>query len=70
MNIETILVPTDFSEDADEAVRVATWLAKEFGARVEVLHAYHVDVPLATPGLTAPVVLPVQFYEELRAQRT
>ena len=40
MKIETILVPTDFSEHADKAFETAIELAKVFGSRIELLHAY------------------------------
>lgn len=40
MKIEAILVPTDFSEQADKAFETAVDLAKTFGAGIELLHAY------------------------------
>ena len=40
MKVEVILVPTDFSEHADIAFETALDLAKTFGARIELLHAY------------------------------
>jgi universal stress protein A len=45
MTITRILVPTDFSCDADTAMRYAIDLAKPFGASVELLHV--VEDPLA-----------------------
>jgi universal stress protein A len=45
MTITRILVPTDFSADADAALRYAIDLAKPFGAIVELLHV--VEDPLA-----------------------
>ena len=36
--IRRILVPTDFSETADEALGVATAMARAFGATVELVH--------------------------------
>jgi nucleotide-binding universal stress UspA family protein len=45
MTITRILVPTDFSVDADAAVRYALELARPFGARVHLLHV--VDDPFA-----------------------
>lgn len=38
MSIREILVATDFSEIADEAVRAAREHAERFGARLHVLH--------------------------------
>lgn len=40
MSIETILVPTDFSEHADKACELALQLASTFGSRLELLHVY------------------------------
>ena len=45
MTITRILVPTDFSRDADTAMLYAIDLAKPFGAIVELLHV--VEDPLA-----------------------
>src|SRR4051812_494059 len=45
--IHTILHPTDFSELADDAYRVALMIARECGARLFVLHVagLHIDLP-------------------------
>jgi len=43
MKIETILVPTDFSEHAERSYERAIEFAKTFGARIDLLHAY--DIP-------------------------
>lgn len=67
MNVKTILVPTDFSPDAEKALSTATELAKLFGARIVVVHAYHVDIPMVSP-MAGGYALPQGFYEELRAQ--
>lgn len=39
-----ILVPTDFSRHADEALRYAVDLAAKLGATVHVVHAYEIPV--------------------------
>jgi nucleotide-binding universal stress UspA family protein len=70
MEIETILVPTDFSEDADQALATAKQLARRFGSKLVLLHAYRVDLPMSTPALGGGFVLPDGFYEELRAHAT
>lgn len=69
MKVESILVPTDFSADAKKAVETAAELAKLFSAKLVVLHAYWVAIPIASPmgGGYAP---PAGFYEELRAHAT
>jgi len=54
--IRTVLVPTDFSEDAALAVRTAQRIlrAAEPGARLLLLHAYHLPVEFTALG-TMPV---------------
>ncbi len=41
MKIQSILVATDFSEGADEALAYAADLAASFEAEVVLLHAYN-----------------------------
>jgi nucleotide-binding universal stress UspA family protein len=43
--MKTILVPTDFSKCADNALRFAAALGQKTGARILVFHSYHVPVP-------------------------
>ena len=66
MKIDTILVPTDFSEDARRALEIATNLAGTFGSQVVLLHAYNVDLPFTSPAFGVTVVLPEDFYVEYR----
>lgn len=54
MNFKTILVPTDFSEVSGNAVNYAAEIAKLTGAKLILLHAYH--IPVVTAEI--PVVLP------------
>lgn len=70
MKIKTILVPTDFSDDAQQALTTASEWAAHFGARLVLLHAYRVDLPMSTPALGGGFVLPDRFYEDLRAEAT
>lgn len=42
MRISKILVPTDFSKCAINALKVATELAIKQGAKIEIVHAFHV----------------------------
>ncbi len=70
MKLNTILVPTDFSADAEKELSTASELAKAFeGAKIVVLHAYHVDIPIISP-MAGGYALPQGFYEDLRAQAT
>ena len=69
MKIDTILVPTDFSEDAYKAAEAAVEFAKRFEARIVLLHAYHVSVPIATP-MGGGYALPPGFYDQLQDQAT
>jgi nucleotide-binding universal stress UspA family protein len=49
VRIAKILVPTDFSADASAALEHAIDLAKLFGARIHLLHAYYIVPQAATP---------------------
>ncbi len=69
MKVNTILVPTDFSADAEKALSTAVDIAKLVEAKVVVLHAYHVDIPTMSP-LGSSYTLPQSFYDELRSQAT
>ena len=66
MKIDTILVPTDFSEDAKRALETATDLAGTFGSRVVLLHAYSVELPFTSPTFGVTVFLPKNFDAEYR----
>jgi nucleotide-binding universal stress UspA family protein len=65
MKIKTILVPTDFSKDAEKALQTAIELAKTYDARIEVLHAYHVDIPVMSP-MAGAYALPAGFYDGIQ----
>jgi nucleotide-binding universal stress UspA family protein len=69
MKLTKILVPTDFSEHAQQALETAVSLAKPFGATIHLLHVVQLPVVPMMPE-AAPVV-PVTFWQELRehAQR-
>ena len=65
--IRKILVPTDFSAHAEHAVDYAVGLAKTFSARIHLLHAYSLPVPMTFPDTVA---LPQSFWDEMRAYAT
>ena len=48
--IKTILHPTDFSERSDFAFRLAFSLARDYGARLIVLHVAEPTVPVTPAG--------------------
>ncbi len=70
MNIQTILCPTDFSEAAQRALKMARGLALRFDAKIVLLH---VSEPL--PVLTSPHVggavasFDVPGYQEARLEQ-
>ena len=70
MKIDTILVPTDFSAHADHALATATELARTFGSRIILLHAFSVDLPLAGTALGGGLVVPNNFFDDYRNQAT
>jgi len=54
MNIETILVPTDFSENADRAFVTAIQFARAFDARIQLLHVYDISDTTTIYEVTFP----------------
>lgn len=68
MKIETILVATDFSETAKKAMETAVDMARHFEAQLIILHAYNVEIPIASPMMTGGYVLPDGFFEEIGKQ--
>ena len=55
LTIRTILHPTDFSENSDFAFRLACALARDYGARLIVLH---VATPAAVVGFAEGIMIP------------
>jgi len=60
MQIRKILVPLDFSEHSMKALATAIDLAKTFGARIVLIHAYSA---LPYIGLSDQVPIPPDFFE-------
>jgi len=69
MELREILVPIDFSAHSRKALDVAIELAKRFGAELVLLHAYHVDAPMVSPGF-GEVAFPAGFLEQLNERAT
>ena len=65
MKISNILVATDFSPSAARAVEMAADYARHFQAQLIILHAYRVDIPVASPLTGGGYVLPDGFFEQL-----
>lgn len=73
-NFKKILVPTDFSDDSNNALSYAEELARKFGAEMTVVH---VDQPLAPvmltpefgPGIDAGTMSRIAEEQRLLAQR-
>lgn len=70
MELKTILVPTDFSDDARVALETASELARTFSARIVLLFAFSPELPLAGGAYGGGVILPEGFYVEYRNQAT
>ncbi len=66
MQIKTILVATDFSQDADAAVETAVEFAKAYGAKIELFHAYHVEIPPIYAGFGGDFTRPEDILEPIR----
>jgi nucleotide-binding universal stress UspA family protein len=64
-----ILVPTDFSESAKQALAVAESMALKYGAKLTLLHTYDVPNPLDIYAGAPPI--PVEYIQTLEeaAQR-
>jgi len=56
-HVGKVLVPVDFSEHSDRALKYATGLAKSFGATLHLVHVYPASAYVAPPLLPGPVVV-------------
>ena len=54
MRIERILCPVDFSDASREALHFAADLAKQYAARLTLLHVYHVPAYTLPYGFVYP----------------
>jgi universal stress protein A len=63
MQINRILVATDFSECSEKAVASGTFLAKSHGASIELVHALAVPWPTVSPY---DVALPAMYLNDAR----
>ncbi|MFQ5696996.1 MAG: universal stress protein [Myxococcota bacterium] len=63
MQIRTILVPVDFSNHSDRALRYALEIAQHFGARLHLFHAYSLP---AGPATAYDYMIPADLSAGLR----
>ena len=63
MKIDRILVPLDFSSHSERALEIAAALARPQNACLDLVHAYHLPVTVATPD---QVVIPEDFWASVR----
>jgi nucleotide-binding universal stress UspA family protein len=56
LSIRTVLHPTDFSERSDFAFRLACSLARDYGARLIVLHVAEPPTVVGSEGMLMPPV--------------
>jgi nucleotide-binding universal stress UspA family protein len=61
--IQTILVPIDFSAHSTRGLKTAIGLAKTFNAKIHLLHAYHLPVSITLPDAA---VVPQSFWDSVR----
>jgi nucleotide-binding universal stress UspA family protein len=66
MQIKTILVATDFSEDANSARDYAVEFSKVFESRLRLIHAYHVDTPAVYGSFDGGLMIPQDILEPIR----
>ena len=68
IELKKILVPTDFSEDSEQAARYAAELAKRFQAEIHCIHV--VDIPADLLGTSAYYMTgpSEQFMDQIREE--
>ncbi|HEV3204968.1 MAG TPA: universal stress protein [Gemmataceae bacterium] len=64
--IHTILHPTDFSKASEFALQMASALARDYGARLVVLHVAQVPTMIYSEGIIPPD--PEMFYQQEKDQ--
>jgi nucleotide-binding universal stress UspA family protein len=67
MAFDKILVPTDFSIHAREAIETAIELAMAFNSSLHLVHAYYFDIPPTyIPGEAAPFINQQDILDSIR----
>ncbi|MDB9721277.1 universal stress protein [Winogradskyella sp.] len=67
--MKKILVPTDFSEQAENALKVAAMLAKKHNAAIYLLHMMEIPMQQIDPGSTYSDVPEALFFMKLAHKR-
>ena len=62
-SIRTILAAVDFSPHSAPVIDAAVTFARQFGAKVRLVHAYDIPIPLVSPY---EVAIPEPYLEETR----
>ena len=57
MNIETLIVPTDFSDNAKAVYPVAADMARAFGAKIHLVHVFEAGLYFSASAVDAYAVL-------------
>ena len=69
LKLETLLVPTDFSADAETALGEAIAMAKAMGSRIHLIHVYHLPAYAAAPwGYSYPTDLFTEVRQHVAAR--
>ena len=71
INLKTILVPSDFSDCSDEALRYGLELARRFDAELHLLHVVQdpVTQPWAAEGFSVPLFEVVEQWQKQAVER-
>jgi nucleotide-binding universal stress UspA family protein len=71
INLKSILVPSDFSECSDEALRYALELARRFDAELHLLHVVQdpITQPWAAEGFSVPLFEIVDEWQKQAVKR-
>ncbi len=68
MTYKKILVPLDFSDCSENALKYAITFAQSLEAKLLLLHAYHIPIPAAETGMFIDANLGDDFVQEANAK--
>src|SRR5690554_904175 len=64
-----ILVPTDFSDQAENALKVAAMLAKAHNSEIYLLHMMEIPMQQSDPGTTKSAIPETLFFMKLAQKK-